>query len=141
MPAWRLVRGCPSTYRGIMKAEHAAWIRTFDYAAAVSFGAAAALTSWFVVPDALPAPVAMALGMLVGVVAAIPLLGLFSILLGGFEILVMSAQIGMIASMVGAMTGSGSAAHVAGAGALCGFIIQALLHLVDRSLHGEVMHP
>jgi hypothetical protein len=121
-----------------MKAEHASWIRAFDYSAALSFGAGAALASWFVVPDAIPAPVAMVAGMLVGVVAAFPLLGIFSFVLGGFEILVMSAQIGMIAGMVGAMTDSASAVQVAGGGALCGFMIQAVLHLADRSLHGEV---
>lgn len=121
-----------------MKPEHAAWIRVFDYAAAVSFGTGASLAAWFVVPDALPAPVAMVLGMVVGVAAAFPLLGLLSVLLGGFEILVMSAQIGMVAGMVGAMVGGGSAAQAAGIGALCGFVIQCLLHLVDRSLHGEV---
>ena len=123
-----------------MKAEHAVAIRTFDYLAAVSFGTAAALSSWYLVPDALPAPLAMMAGMGVGVASAFPLLGLFSFLLGGFEILVMSMQIGMVAGMTGAAIGGSTVAQVAVAGAMIGLAIQLLLHLVDRSLHGEVSH-
>ena len=69
--------------------------------------------------------------------SAFPLLGLFSFFLGGFEILVMSMQIGMIAGMVGVMIGGG-AAQAAVAGGMTGLAIQLLLHLADRSLHGEV---
>ncbi len=121
-----------------MKAEHASAIRTFDYLAAVSFGAAAALSSWYLVPEALPAPLAMIVGMGVGAASAFPLLGLFSFLLGGFEILVMSMQIGMLAGMTGVVIGGSTVARVAVAGAMTGLAIQLLLHLADRSLHGEV---
>jgi len=121
-----------------MKSEHALAIRTFDYFAAVSFGAAAALAAWYLVPDFLPAPLAMVAGMVVGMVAAFPLLGLFSYLLGGFEILMMSLQIGMFAGMAGAMVGGDLVGPAAMAGVLTGGLVQFLLHMADRSLHGEV---
>ena len=122
-----------------MRAEHAAAIRAFDYCAAVCFGAVAALSSWYLVSDTLPAPLAMVLGMAVGMASAFPLLGLFSFLLGGFEIIVMSMQIGMLAGMIGVMTGSTTAAQVALVGAAGGFAIQCVLHVADRTLRGEVL--
>ncbi len=121
-----------------MKAEHASAIRTFDYLAAVSFGAAAALSSWYLVPEVLPPPLAMIVGMGLGMASAFPLLGFFSFLLGGFEILVMSMQIGMLAGMTGVVIGGSTVAQVAVTGAMTGLAIQLLLHLADRSLHGEV---
>lgn len=113
-------------------------IRTFDYFAALAFGATAALSSWYLIPDLLPTPLAMVAGMAVGLAAAFPLLGLFSFLLGGFEILVMSLQIGMFAGMMGPMVGGDALGPVAIVGALTGFAVQFLLHMTDRALHGEV---
>jgi hypothetical protein len=120
------------------RAEHAAAVRAYDYFAALSFGAAASLAAWWVVPEGLPGLVAMLLGMLVGIVAVAPLFALFSWILGGFEIIVMSMQIGMIAGMGGPMVSGGSAATIAIAGAAAGFLIQLLLHALDRAQHGEV---
>lgn len=120
------------------RAEHAAAVRAFDYLAALSFGAVASLAAWWVVPDGLPGIVAMLLGMVVGVVAITPLFALFSWMLNGFEIIVMSLQIGMIAGMGGPMVAGGSAATIAIAGAATGFLIQLLLHALDRAQHGEV---
>ena len=109
---------------------HRGAIRAFDYLAAVSLGASAALGAWWLVPDALPGVLAMILGMLVGTLAAVPVFVLFTWLLGGFEIVMMAMQIGMIAG--------GTVASVAMAGAGVGLVIQMLLHALDRSLHGEV---
>ncbi|MCH7533144.1 MAG: hypothetical protein IIB36_15515 [Gemmatimonadetes bacterium] len=120
-----------------MKAEPVA-IRAFDYSAAVSFGAVAALASSFLVPDLLPTPFALLAGMVIGMASAFPLLGLFSWLLGGFEILMMSMQIGMLAGMLGVMTDSQGPARVALVGALTGLAVQLLLHVADGALHGEV---
>ncbi len=120
-----------------MKAEPVA-IRAFDYSAAVSFGAVAALASSFLVPDLLPTPFALLAGMVIGMASAFPLLGLFSWLLGGFEILMMSMQIGMLAGMLGAMTDSQGPARVALVGALTGLAVQLILHVADGALHGEV---
>ena len=122
----------------MMKAEHAVAIRTFDYLAAASFGAVAALSSWYLMPEVLPKPLAMMGGMGVGLASAFPLLGLFSFFLAGFEIVVMSIQIGMLAGMIGVMTGSNAVAPVVAAGAMSRLAIQFLLHLADRSVHGEV---
>ena len=120
-----------------MKAEPVA-IRAFDYSAAVSFGAVAALASSFLVPDLLPTPFALLAGMVIGMASAFPLLGLFSWLLGGFQILMMSMQIGMLAGMLGVMTDSQGPARVALVGALTGLAVQLLLHVADGALHGEV---
>lgn len=118
--------------------EHAAAIRAFDYVCALCLGASAALGSWWLVPDALPGVVAMALGMLIGTVAALPAFAFFTWLLGGFEIVMMAMQIGMLAGMAAPMIQGGTVASVAMAGAGVGFVIQLLLHALDRSLHGEV---
>jgi hypothetical protein len=117
---------------------HPAAVRAYDYAAAASLGAVAALGSWWIVPDALPGPLAMMLGMIVGTIASVPVFVLFTWMLGGFEIVVMAMQIGMIAGMGAPMISNGTTASVATAGAGAGLVIQLLLHALDRSLHGEV---
>ncbi len=121
-----------------MKRQNAFAIGAFDYFAALSFGVVAALAAWLVVADRLPMPVAMLAGMVIGVVAALPPFGLFSFLLGGFEIIVMSMQIGMLAGMLGAMLGSGPMADAALAGAAAGLGVQLLLDVANRTLRGEV---
>ena len=125
----------------MLKAEHAGAIRAFDYLAALTFGSVAAVTSWWLVPDSLPGIAAMLLGMVVGVVTALPILAVLTLMLGGFELIVMSMQIGMIAGMGGPMIAGGTALSVVGAGAGVGLVIQLLLHALDRSLHGEVVEP
>ena len=122
-----------------MKRRSAFAIGAFDYFAALSFGVMAALAGWLVVADRLPMPLAMPAGMGIGVVAALPLFGLFSFLLGGFEIIVMSMQIGMLAGMLGAMLGSGPMADAALAGAAAGLGVQLLLDVANRTLRGEVL--
>jgi hypothetical protein len=114
-------------------------VAAFDYFAALSFGVVAALAAWLVVPDPLPWPVAMLAGMAVGVLAALPPFGLFSFLLGGFEIIVMSLQIGMLAGMTGAMLGSGPMGDVVLAGGAAGLGVQFLLDVLNRTLRGEVL--
>ena len=76
-------------------------IRTFDYPAAISFGAVAALLSWCLMPEVLHKPIVIMAGMGVGLISVFALLGLFSFLLGRFENVVMSLQIGMFAGIVG----------------------------------------
>jgi hypothetical protein len=121
-----------------MKTEQILAVRAYDTVASLCFGAAAGLAAWFVVPGSLPMPAAMVLGMVVGFVSAFPLLALFSFLLGGFEIIVMSMQIGMVAGMVGVMSGADGPVAVATVGALVGLTVHALLYLTSRVLHGEV---
>jgi hypothetical protein len=120
------------------RAEHAVAIRGFDYLAAASLGAAAAVSSWFILPEALPGSLAMLLGMGIGVLAVLPLFGLFSAILGGFEIIVLSSQVGMFAGMLGAMTSAPGPLVVAREGVVLGLGIQLLLHVIDRSMRGEV---
>ncbi len=122
-----------------MKGKSAFAIGVFDYFAALSFGVVAALAAWLIVADRLPMPLAMVAGMGIGVVAAFPLFGLFLFLLGGFEIIVMSMQIGMLAGMLGAMLGSGPMAGAALAGAAAGLGVQLLLDVANRTLRGEVL--
>ena len=117
---------------------HPAAVRLFDYAAALAFGASSALAAWWAVPDALPGVVAMALGMLVGTVAAVPILFLLNWILGGFEILMLAMQVAMLAGMAAPMIRGGTPGSVALAGAGVGLVVQLLLHALDRSLHGEV---
>jgi hypothetical protein len=121
-----------------MKAEHALAIRAFDYFAALTFGVAAALAARLLVPDLFLTPLAMVAGMSVGMVAAFPLLGLFMYILGGFEIIVMSMQIGMLAGMIGVVLGGASALTVVLAGAGAGLVIQLLLDAANQGLRGEV---
>jgi hypothetical protein len=122
-----------------MKPERAVALAVYDYFAAVTFGVGAALSASFLVPGLLPTPLAMLAGMGVGLVAAFPLLGLFSYLLGGFEIVVMSMQIGMLAGMVGVLIGEEGVAEIILAGAVTGLVIQGLLDVADRRLRGEVI--
>ena len=124
----------------IMKPERALAIGVYDYFASLTFGVAAATAAWFLVPDLLPTPLAMVMGMGVGVIAAFPLLGLFTYILGGFEIIVMSMQIGMIAGMIGVMMGDQPLAPVLMAGAAAGFAVQCVLDMANRALRGEVSH-
>ena len=121
-----------------MKPERALAIEVYDYFAAISFGVISALSASFLVPGLLPIPLAMLAGMGVGLVAALPLLGLFSYLLGGFEVVVMSMQIGMLAGMVGVMMGQDGVTQVVLAGAMTGLVIQGLLDVANRALRGEV---
>jgi hypothetical protein len=127
-----------------MKRDHAMALRAFDYFASVIFGVGAALSAWLLVPGTLSFVPAMLLAMVAGTVAVFPLLGLFMVLLGGFEILMMSLQIGMIGGMVGGMIGGmavgGTIWSVLLAGSLTGLTIQSLLHVSDRQLHGPVKH-
>lgn len=122
-----------------MRPAHAFAIGAYDYFAAYTFGVVAATSAWLLVPDLLPMPVAMLAGMGVGVVSAFPLLGWFSYLLGGFEIIVMSMQIGMVAGMVGVMMGDGTIVPAVVAGGGTGLAIQFILDVADRRLRGEVL--
>lgn len=113
-------------------------LRAFDYLAAGAFGAAGAGVAWLVVPSTPLAVVDMLLGMVVGMIAAVPLLGLFSWILGGFEVVVVSLQAGMFSGMVGAMTASETIRDVVLEGLLVGLIVQLLVHAADRIVGGEV---
>jgi hypothetical protein len=117
---------------------HPAAIRLFDYASAVAFGAVSALGAWWAVPETLPGVLSMALGMIVGLVAAVPLFAVLNWILGGFEIVMMAMQIAMLAGMAAPMIRGGTAGSVVVAGAGVGLVVQLLLHALDRSLHGEV---
>jgi hypothetical protein len=120
------------------KADHANAIRAYDYAVAVILGMTACVVSWWVVPDGLPGAVAMLFGMLVGIVAVLPVFALVMWMLGGFEIVVMALQIGMIAGMGGPMIRGGTLSSVLMAGAGAGLVVQLLLHALDRAQHGPV---
>ena len=45
------------------------------------------------------------------------------------------------AGMLGAMTGADALVEVAGQGAVAGLLIQLILHVLDRSMSGEVNVP
>lgn len=120
--------------------EHAIAIRVFDYVCAGTFGGAAAVAAWCVVPSALSIVPAMLLGMVVGIVAVLPLLLLLASILGGFELIVLSMQVGMFAGMTGAMSGFADWLGVARDGVIIGLLIQVLLHAVDWWMGGEVQH-
>ncbi len=123
-----------------MKPEHAFAIGAYDYFAAYTFGVVAATSAWFVVPALLPMPLAMVVGMAVGVVSVFPLFGFFSYVLGGFEIIVMSMQIAMVTGMVGVMMGDGTIIPVVVAGGGTGLAIQFILDVANRRMRGEVIH-
>lgn len=120
------------------RVTHRALVRAFDYGAAAFFGATAATAAWAVVPPSWPMMAEMIVGMAVGVMCAVPLLGLVSLILGGFEVVMLAMQVGMFAGMIGAMTTSGRVTDVAFEGILVGIMVQVWLHVVDRSLSGEV---
>jgi hypothetical protein len=136
---WMLSTATPRATVRLMKPERAVAIEAYDYFAAVTFGVTAALSASFLVPGPLPTPLAMLAGMGVGLVSAFPLLGLFSYLLGGFEIVVMSMQIGMLAGMVGVMMAEDGVTQIILAGAITGLVIQGLLDAANRALRGEVI--
>lgn len=118
--------------------EHAAVLRAFDYVAAAALGVVAATAAEVLVPSPPHMLVEMLLGMVVGALSALPLLALFSWILGGFEIVVLSMQVGMLAGMMGSMTTSTSFRDVAFEGLIVGLLVQLLIHGVDRSMGGEV---
>ena len=105
----------------------------------MTLGAVCALAAWLVVPGGVAPPLAMIGGMAVGVVAAIPLFGVLTYHLGGFEIIVLAMQVGMVAGMAGAMMGSASTGVVAATGAVVGLVVEGALHALERALHGEVV--
>lgn len=118
--------------------ENAVLLRAFDYVAAAALGVVAASAAWALVPAPPHMLVEMLLGMVVGALSALPLLAVFSWILGGFEIVVLSMQVGMVAGMMGAMTTSSSLGEVAFEGLMAGLLVQFLIHAVDRSMEGEV---
>jgi hypothetical protein len=120
-----------------MKPNHALLLRLFDYFAAVTFGVAAATATGYAIPDAWPMPLAMAAGMALGMLAAVPVLMLFGVILGGFEILMMSMQTGMFAGMAGVMAGSESLGILLLTGAAAGGGVQFVLHMMDLKVRGE----
>lgn len=126
------------TDRALPKVEHAILLRAFDYVAAAALGVVAATAAEALVPSPPHVLVEMLLGMVVGALSALPLLALFSWILGGFEIVVLSMQVGMLAGMMGAMTTSTSFRDVAFEGLIVGLLVQLLIHGVDRSMGGEV---
>lgn len=123
-----------------MKPERALALGLYDYFAATTFGVAAASASWLLIPDAFGPILMMLAGMVVGLVAAFPLLGFFSYVMGGFEIIVMSMQIGMLAGMAGGMMIEESLGTAVTAGALVGLVVQCVLDVANRMLRGEVPH-
>ncbi len=122
-----------------MRPKHLGLIRAFDLLSSLSLGAVSALASSFLLPDAWWPPVAMIAGMGLGIVAALPVFGLLASLLGGFETVVMTMQVGMLAGMAGAMMRTSPSGLAALAGAGVGLAIHLLLRAYDRSLHGEVV--
>jgi hypothetical protein len=120
-----------------MKPRHAYLLRLFDYFAALTFGVVSAAAAGYAIPHAWPMPLAMAAGMALGMVAAFPVLMVFGALLGGFEILMMSMQAGMLAGMAGVMAGSDSVGTLLLTGAAAGGVVQFLLHMTDLRLRGE----
>lgn len=122
-----------------MEPNHPYLLRLFDYFAALCFGVVAAIVTGYVIPASWPMIIAMPLAMILGMITTFPLLGLFTALVGGFEILMMSMQIGMLAGMVGVMSPNDTIFGLLTIGAATGFFIQFFLHIMDRRLHGEVM--
>ncbi len=122
----------------VPQVENAAFLRAFDYVAAAALGVVAASAAWALVPAPPNILVEMLLGMVVGALSTLPLLAVFSWILGGFEIVVLSMQVGMAAGMMGAMTTSSSLGEVAFEGLMVGLLVQFLIHAVDRSMGGEV---
>lgn len=122
-----------------MKPKYSVYLGLFDYLAAVIYGVTAICTAHYIVPSEWPMFAAMALAMFVGMLSTFPLLAIFSITLGGFEVLMMSMQIGMLAGMVGVMLTSASVAELSVYGAIAGVLVQFLLHMMNVRLRGEVL--
>ena len=83
--------------------------------------------------------ITMPIAMIIGMIIALPLLMLFTSLLGGFEIIMVSMQVGMLAGMAGVMTPYNTLPGLLATGAVVGLLIQFLLHMSDIKLHGEVL--
>ena len=123
---------------GLPEVPNRVLVRAFDYLAAAAFGTVASVAASFIVPVSWHLLIAMLMGMVVGAISTLPLLAVFSWILGGFELLVLSMQAGMLAGMVGAMTGPGSFRDTAFEGLLVGLLVQSLIHAADHALAGEV---
>ena len=123
----------------IIKPENAFLLRLFDYFAAVTFGVVAAVVTGYLLPESWPMILAMPLAMILGMISALPLLALFFALLGGFEIIMMSMQIGMLAGMAGVMAPDDTLFGLITIGAITGLVVQITLHMMDINLHGEVL--
>ncbi len=122
-----------------MKPKHSFLIRVYDYLAALVFGVVSATAVAFIIPAHWPVGVMMITGMLTGMLFALPVLIASTIILGGFELLMMSMQIGMFAGMTGVMAGSDDVTRLILAGALTGIGIHLILHIIDFLQHGEVV--
>lgn len=122
-----------------MKSEHSFWLRLYDYLAALVFGVVSATAVAFIIPAEWPVWLTMIFGMLAGTLFALPVLMATMAILGGFELLMMSMQIGMFAGMTGVMLGSNDVVRLMLAGALTGIGIHLILHIIDLLQHGEVV--
>ena len=80
----------------------------------------------------------LGIARIAGIMASVPVLLVLTSILGGFELIVLSMQVGMFAGMTGAMTSSVQWSGVAGQGVIVGLLVQMLLHVADRSLSGDV---
>ncbi len=122
-----------------MRPAHALFLRVSDYIFAIIYGVVATTASYYLIPDEWPMPLLMSAGMLVGTLSAFPLLAIFSVLLGGFEVIMMSMQIGMLGGMAGGIIGGASINLPLIAGASVGAAVQLFLHISDLKYHGEAL--
>jgi hypothetical protein len=116
-------------------------LRLLDYIAVMLAGGVSALLAGYLVPSGWPLSVGMLVGMLLGtMVLSIVVLG-FSWFAGPFEIVMPGMPAVMITGMLcGMMAASGSPAisTLATFGVCIGLSLQAVFHIYDTRLHGEV---
>lgn len=124
-----------------MERDVGRFLRFLDYIAMMLAGGFSALLAGYLVPSGWPLPAGMLVGMLLGtVVLLIVVLG-FSWFAGAFEIVMPGMPAVMITGMLcGMMAASGSPtiSTLVIFGVCTGLSLQAVFHIYDTRLHGEV---
>ncbi len=117
-------------------------LRLSDYLVAVLIGSLCATVVYLAVSSSWSMPAAMLAGMALATVVMIAVILPFALVGGIFEIVMPGMCIAMMVGMAGGMWVAAinpSAVELIGFGFMAGFCVQAIFHLYDRSLHGEIM--
>jgi len=116
-------------------------LRVLDYLVVAAAAGVTALLAGYLVPSGWPAAAGMFAGMLLGMPVLLILVLALSWIVNAFETLMPGMPAVMIAGMYGGMTavnGNPNPTSLFTAGICVGLLVQAVFHVYDLSLHGEV---
>ena len=123
-----------------MESNSTTIFRIYDYLTAMLTGFIAALLVFWLVSPEWPIVLCMIVGMVFGSVSLLTVFAGLGWIAGSFEIFMPGMFIGMIVGMTGGMwikMGDPTMFILLIYGVFTGFVLSAIFHCYDRSLHGE----